>query len=80
MTSAYRNRLVTGFGVSLLLALTTACSTMTVEPSASPRTDDGSAATVTGDDQERCVRDGGVWRIGMDIWGGGACERSGVEN
>jgi hypothetical protein len=64
MSFALRDRLVSGLALTLLLALSTSCSTTGVQPSASP----GSGMAAPGGstwDQDRCRLEGGVWRA----WG-----------
>ncbi len=58
MKSTYRARVFTGFAACLMLGLTAGCATTSVEPSASPRTDEGPAISL---DQEQCIHEGGVW-------------------
>jgi hypothetical protein len=70
-----RNRLVSGLAAALALALTTACSTATVQPAASPRTG-GASGGANDADGAQCSRDGGIWRSGFGVWGGGVCEMS----
>jgi hypothetical protein len=77
MRSVYRTRLVSGFAAALALAAATACTTVGVQPSASPRTGSGSVGMAADPEEGRCARDGGLWRTWLDIWGRGTCERNG---
>ncbi len=67
VTARY-HRVVAGVATVFALVLATACSSGLVRPSASP------GASADDAERERCIREGGNWRSGLGVWGGGMCE------